>query len=102
MKTDKIHFSGNDFMLSADEISDDLLSDLKDCGGPGDALPAVTYVLENYTITGDHKDCKAYLKSYGAWDDNELSDHYSNLERLVWMAGASLYENEDIYFSTYG
>ena len=25
------------------------------------------------------------LKEYGAWDDLELSDHESNIQRLVWI-----------------
>lgn len=30
------------------------------------------------------------LREYGAWDDKELSDHNSNLQRLVWLAAGNL------------
>lgn len=96
-----IHFAGSDFMLQPHDVPAALLSDLRDCGGPGDATPAVRYVLENYAVTGDPADCAAYLRGYGAWGDSELSDHASNLERLVWLTGCALAEGEAAYFSTY-
>jgi hypothetical protein len=32
------------------------------------------------------------LKGYGAWDDEELSDHEQNLNRLLWIACCDLAE----------
>jgi hypothetical protein len=32
------------------------------------------------------------LKEYGAWDDEELSDHEQNLNRLLWIACCDLAE----------
>ena len=96
-----IHFSGSDFMLDESDIPEALAANLKDCGGSGDAEPTVDYVLSAYTVTGDPDDCRAYLAGYGAWDDDELSDHDANLERLVWLAGCDLRERGEIYFSTY-
>ena len=32
------------------------------------------------------------LRDYGAWDDNELSDHDDNLDRLLWIACGDIVE----------
>ena len=32
------------------------------------------------------------LREYGAWDDNELSDHDANLDRLLWIACGDIVE----------
>jgi hypothetical protein len=36
---------------------------------------------------------KDELRGYGAWDDNELSDHDQNLKRLLWLACGDLVED---------
>jgi hypothetical protein len=33
------------------------------------------------------------LAEYGAWEDDELQDHMTNLSRLVWLAGCDIAEN---------
>ena len=102
-----LHFAGTDCAFYAEDLDAQLLSDLMDCGGPGQADGAVAYVMENHTVTGEPADCAAYLKGYGAWDDAELADHDENLRRLVWMTGCALRETQDggempaAYFSTY-
>mgnify|MGYP006276363557 FL=1 len=37
------------------------------------------------------RDC---LKEYGAWDQEELSNHNANLERLLWIACGDIQERE--------
>lgn len=32
------------------------------------------------------------LREYGAWDDDELSDHDANLSRLLWVACGDIVE----------
>lgn len=32
------------------------------------------------------------LKEYGAWDENELSDHDANLSRILWIACGDIVE----------
>jgi hypothetical protein len=32
------------------------------------------------------------LRGYGAWDDDELSDHEKNLDRLLWLAAWQIHE----------
>jgi len=34
------------------------------------------------------------LAEYGAWDDDELSNHDDNLSRLLWIACGDIVENE--------
>jgi hypothetical protein len=97
----KLHFAGNDFSLTREELSDDLAEALLDCGASGDASEAVAYVLSSFEVTGEPDDCRAMLAGYGAWDDAELSDHQTNLKRLVWLAGCDLREQNEIYFSAY-
>jgi hypothetical protein len=33
------------------------------------------------------------LREYGAWDDDELSDHEQNLQRLLWLAAGDIIDN---------
>jgi len=96
-----IHYAGIDFLLGRDDVSPELLADLVDCGKPGPADEAVAYVRRVYDITGDEADCAAYLKGYGAWTEEELLDHDENLNRLIWLTGGALAEDEDAYFSIY-
>ena len=94
-----IHFAGSDFFLDPEDVSEDLLSALLDCGGSGRADDAVALVIQEFSITGNVNDCRSYLYGYGAWEDVELADHRANLERLVWLTGGSLCEGESAYFS---
>jgi hypothetical protein len=38
----------------------------------------------------DEATVKAELREYGAWDDDELSDHGTNLSRIVWLAAGDI------------
>jgi hypothetical protein len=35
---------------------------------------------------------RAELKEYGAWDEQELSDHDQNLQRILWLACGDIKE----------
>lgn len=98
---DALHYAGQDWTIAAGELSPQLLADLHDCGGAGDASEAVDYVIRVYTVTGDESDCRAMLASYGAWDDGQLADHDENLRRLVWLTGCDLRETGEAYFAAY-
>jgi len=37
---------------------------------------------------------RACLKEYGAWDADELADHEANLDRIVWLAGCDIREEQ--------
>lgn len=102
MMKNSIHFAGTDWNRDASEFDPALLSDLLDCGIPGQSADAAcAYVLATYKVTGDAADCRAYLRGYGAWDDAELADHDANLNRLVWLLGCDLREQGCGYFCTY-
>ena len=96
-----LRFSGTDLLICAGDLPPELLANLQDCGRPGPADSAVARVRASYQIEGDESDCRAYLKGYGAWDDEELADHEANLDRLVWLTGCALAEGEEAYFSAY-
>lgn len=34
------------------------------------------------------------LREYGAWDAEELADHEQNLQRILWLAGSDIREEE--------
>ena len=102
MAKEKLHFAGTDWMLSADDISEDLREALEDCGASGDAQNAVDYVMAAFDVTGEEEDCRDYLRGYGAWEDEDLVDHDRNLERLVWLAGCEMKEGGVAHFCTYG
>lgn len=93
-----IYYSGQWFTVTSEDLPEDLLQDLLNCGASGDASEAVDYVISTYIVEGDPKDCAAFLKSYGAWDAEELSDHAENLRRLVWLTGCDLRERGEAYF----
>lgn len=98
-----LKFEGADVLLyPIIDIPFDMVQDLVDCGSPGqDASEAVDYVLSQHTIEVSEEDARSYLKPYGAWEDSELEDHDTNVERLVWLAGCDLRESDYIHFSGY-
>ena len=96
-----LDFSGSDTVISSDELTEELLDQLSACGGIGQQDDNVAAVLRNFEVTGDPSDCRDYLRQYGAWDDDDLQDHETNLERLVWLAGCDLAQGDPAYFSTY-
>ena len=98
---DALHYAGQDWTVTADELSPQQLEDMRDCGGAGDASEAVDYVMRVYTVTGDESDCRAMLAGCGAWDESELADHDENLRRLVWLTGCDLRETGEAYFAAY-
>jgi len=40
-------------------------------------------------------DLAAELRSYGAWDDTELSNRQENNARIVWVAAGDIRENKE-------
>ena len=93
-----IWFSGPVMSIDVDDISPELLSDLIDCSGPGDASDAVEYVLNRWDIGGEPLDCAAMLYGYGPWDKDDLRDHKQNLRRLVWLSACGIAEEGEAYF----
>ena len=100
-KLKALHFEGSDILIGENELDENFLTDLMECGSSGDQTANVDYVMDNYDITGDVETCKDALRPYGAWDNDELADHDKNLRRMVWLAGCGLCECGEIYFSCY-
>jgi len=41
----------------------------------------------------DRDTLRAELREYGAWSDEELTDHCQNLQRLLWLACGDIVDN---------
>lgn len=97
-----LNISGNDFFLSLSDLPKDMAKGFTDCLTQGrDAHPEVEAFLASFTVTCDPELAKAYLRPYGAWDEDDLTDHSANLERLVWLIGCDLAEHGEAYLSAY-
>lgn len=77
------------------ELPENLIASIP-LSGPADN--AVSEVLQHYNIKCDSEDLKKFLKSYGAWDNEDLMDHETNIERLIWLAALDCQEKETTYF----
>lgn len=64
--------------------------------GPADN--AIKEILQHYNIECDSEELKKFLKSYGAWDSEDLQDHDTNLSRLIWLSALDCKEQKTTYF----
>jgi hypothetical protein len=64
----------------------------------GAADNAVAEARQYFNIEVPENDLRRFLKRYGAWDAEELSDHDANIDRLIWLACLDCRENETTYF----
>jgi hypothetical protein len=55
-----------------------------ECSAPGPCDDAVDYWIGYLGFEAPEAPTRAYLKTFGAWDDDELSDHAVNTQRLFW------------------
>lgn len=63
--------------------------------GPCDAdvrelsqVPAIRRQLQKL----DPQVLRQELKEYGAWSDDDLTDHDANLQRILWIAAGDIHE----------
>ena len=42
----------------------------------------------------DPEQLRKELREYGAWDDEELSNHQDNLERILWIAAGDIIDGK--------
>jgi hypothetical protein len=101
MSTDSLNFTGTDFFITQDDLDPDFFEHLCACGEPGDATETVAAIRSLYEIKGRPGDCRDYLSQFGAWEHDELQDHDKNLDRLVWIVGCDLAEDNQAHLSTY-
>lgn len=64
----------------------------------GAADDAVEYLRSALDVEVDAEELKEFLSCYGAWNDEELSDHDNNIERLLWLACLDCQENNTTTF----
>lgn len=78
------------------------LEDAQACSHPGDCEADVRALMATRHIADQLKEIDAetareVLWDYGAWNDDELSDHEANLRRIVWLACCDVAENPEDY-----
>jgi hypothetical protein len=66
---------------------------------PGQCYPDVRYLRLKADIAAqleqiDPQILARELSEYGAWDADELAIHEDNLDRVIWIAGCDLREEE--------
>jgi hypothetical protein len=59
------------------------------CGADVRALSLVRHVARQLAKL-DKVAVREELRSYGAWDDEELLDNEQNLQRLLWLAAGDI------------
>lgn len=84
------------FKLHSDvELPQDLIDGVPMSGRADDS---VSDLRDAYDIQCDPTELRIFLKSYGAWSEQDLADHEANLDRLVWLACLDCQEQETTYF----
>ena len=80
---------GNDLRLTtADAIK---CSHSGDCESDVKEVMQKAYIKKQLTSIDKNQLIKE-LSQYGAWDDNELQNHETNLIRWVWISAADIME----------
>ena len=89
------------------ELTFTSLDQAQSCAQPGrDAGDDVAALrtdeaIEKQLQALDHDRVNDTLREYGAWSDEERSDHDANLTRLLWIACGDVSENPDDYAEEY-
>lgn len=65
---------------------------IDDCSGSGDVSEAVAFWVRRLGFDAPEAGTREYLKGFGAWDDDQLGDHATNVERLLWSIACDLHE----------
>ena len=64
-----------------------------DCSHQGDCQPEVRDWLPRLDLSNvKPDDLRAELAEYGAWEEDELQEHQTNLERIIWIAAGNIRE----------
>lgn len=65
-----------------------------ECDKDVDLLAHTSNIL-GQTAALDADVLREVLDEYGCWDENELKDNVANVQRLLWIAGCDIAEEED-------
>lgn len=71
---------------------------VKDAPSQGPFDSYAEWILDNYNVEVSLKDSAECLKSYGSWNEEELSNLEDNKARLLWLACLDCKEQETLYF----
>lgn len=90
----KIEFNSLDLTGSDHtDLPQDCVDDIAQ-SGPADE--AVAYWRKRLDLsTASVEGTKSYLQATGAWDETELQDHETNLDRLLWLLAWDQAERND-------
>lgn len=74
------------------------------CPQSGDVTSSIKEFMQDEEIKAelakiDREELIKELTDYGAWDDEELSDHRENLMRILWIAIGNIQDGEYDYAS---
>lgn len=69
------------------------------CSHSGDCTEDVQRCMELPEVKAelseiDPDQLRKELREYGAWDDQQLSSHGDNLERILWIAAGNIQEEQ--------
>lgn len=71
---------------------------INDCFHQGDCFDDVSFWVGELNLEVDEKDLIKFLKKFGAWDNEDLTDHNNNLERLLWICTGDIQEQGEFFF----
>lgn len=74
---------GNEFDMTREQAAQ--------CSHQGECIHDVEAVIPELDLSGiDPEELRIELSEYGAWDDEELSNHDENLNRWVWLCACDI------------
>lgn len=92
MKTLAAYFN----YIGSIELPEDVV---KACSHPGQCDEDVKNCMELPEVKAELSEIepeqlRKELREYGAWDDEELKDHQTNLERILWIAAGNIQDEQ--------
>lgn len=97
MNASKKHYAAHFNYIGSIELTEEVATN---CSHQGDCTSNVQRCLELPEIKLelseiDPEQLKKELSEYGAWDDEKLSNHNDNLERILWIAAGNIVEENE-------
>jgi hypothetical protein len=75
------------------DLPDDCVTD---CAHQGPCDDDVSFWSGKLDIEIPPDDLIAELSEYGAWEDDDLQDHDTNIERIIWLGAWKIREEEEL------
>jgi hypothetical protein len=80
-------------MYTKQDFPKELRAFIVECSAQGSVDDACDYWKDEFEM--NENDAKKHLKTFGAWEDEELEDHDDNMMRVVWLLACDLKENKE-------